>query len=80
MLIIYAITVDLFMPSIFMNKMKDSRGWLCVAVRATHITNLSFTEILETWRRLGEWRFYWRIQEESIEEGVHKTQKFQKGM
>ena len=54
MLIIYAIAVDLFMPSIFMNKIKYSRGCLCGAVRATHITNLSFAESLERGMRLGE--------------------------
>ena len=52
------------MPSIFMNKIKYLRGWLCGAVSSPHITNLSFAKILERGRRLGEWRFYWRIQED----------------
>ena len=41
MLIIYAIVVDLFAPSIFMNKIKYSRWWLCGAIRSTYINNLS---------------------------------------
>ena len=79
MLVIYAKAVDLFIPSIFMNKIKYSRGWLCGAVRATHITNFSFAETLERGMKLGEWRFYWRIRGEAIEKGVHNTQEFQKG-